>query len=303
MSHLTLEELARIVDESPGAREAEHLAACEICRTGLDAMREDVQALGMLPDMVAAPDAWDALEQRLGAEGLIRRRTPVGAYRYARLAAAVVLFLGGTLAGRMTVGHPDLPAQADTGSGAPFAGAQLAGTQLAGAPAGGAAAGGVPFAPPHTDPAAGAAGPGAGPADAALPRGAVHGAAGDVARSPAESRTRAPASARQGAVTFASSGGGRTAQPGTVEEAAALLRQTEELYLDALTRYAELAMQADTGDPIARLAGLQSIVMTTQAALNQAPSDPVINGYHLTALAQRDAALRQVAAVTGNRWY
>jgi hypothetical protein len=43
--------------------------------------------------------------------------------------------------------------------------------------------------------------------------------------------------------------------------------------------------------------------MTTQAALNETPTDPVINGYHLTALAQRDATLRQVAAASSERWY
>jgi hypothetical protein len=95
----------------------------------------------------------------------------------------------------------------------------------------------------------------------------------------------------------------RAQQPRTMEEAAALLRQTEELYLGALTRYAELATNAQAGDPVSRLAALQSIVMTTQAALSQAPADPVINGYHLTALAQRDATLRQVAAATSDRWY
>jgi len=105
-------------------------------------------------------------------------------------------------------------------------------------------------------------------------------------------------------VTFAGSGETRQyATPRTMDEAAALLRQTEELYLGALTRYAELATQSDAGDPVARLAALQSIVMTTQAALSQTPSDPVINGYHLTALAQRDATLRQVAAATSDRWY
>jgi hypothetical protein len=75
------------------------------------------------------------------------------------------------------------------------------------------------------------------------------------------------------------------------------------MYLEALTRYAELASQAESGDPVARLAALQSIILTTQAALNETPTDPVINGYHLTALAQRDATLRQVALASGEQWY
>jgi hypothetical protein len=88
-----------------------------------------------------------------------------------------------------------------------------------------------------------------------------------------------------------------------MDEAAQLLRETEARYLEALTAYAELALDAEAGDLVARLATLQSIILTTQAALNETPTDPVINGYHLTALAQRDATLRQVAAASSERWY
>ena len=45
---------------------------------------------------------------------------------------------------------------------------------------------------------------------------------------------------------------------------------------------------------MSRLAALEGIVLTTRAALNEAPADPVINGYHLTALEQRDALLREL---------
>ena len=34
-------------------------------------------------------------------------------------------------------------------------------------------------------------------------------------------------------------------------------------------------------------------MLTTRAALGQSPADPVINGYHLTALAQRNATIKQ----------
>jgi hypothetical protein len=104
-------------------------------------------------------------------------------------------------------------------------------------------------------------------------------------------------------VTFASSGAGDVPLPATREDAAQYLRAAESMYLEALTRYAELASQAESGDPVARLAALQSIILTTQAALNETPTDPVINGYHLTALAQRDATLRQVALASGEQWY
>src|SRR5690606_5994347 len=88
----------------------------------------------------------------------------------------------------------------------------------------------------------------------------------------------------RGSVSLASNGG--LPRPRTVNEAAEYLRATEAMYLDALTGFAELASNTEAGDPVARLAALQSIIMTTQAALNETPTDPVINGYHLTALAQ-----------------
>lgn len=43
-----------------------------------------------------------------------------------------------------------------------------------------------------------------------------------------------------------------------------------------------------------RLAALDRVLETTSAALNQAPYDPVINGYYLTTLGQREATLRQL---------
>ena len=93
-----------------------------------------------------------------------------------------------------------------------------------------------------------------------------------------------------------------TGPAATAEEAVARLRDAERAYLSALTRYSEFGSKAETGDPVARLAALESIVATTRAALGQAPADPIINGYHLTAVAQRDATLRQIAA-SGQTWY
>lgn len=265
MSHLSPETLARLVDEAPLPPEQEHLAACAACRAELEGMREDVQALATLPDMAPAPDAWDALEARLLDEGIMRRRTmlfPVN--RYAQLAAALVLFVAGTAAGRLTA-SPDQPA-------GPVAALPVA--QQPAPPAGGNPA--VDFV--------------------ALPDAPTQVAAAECVVQPSPEReTVRPLAPRQSPMTFASNGG-RPAPMATLDEAAAALRQSEELYLTALTRYAELTTQSDVNDPVARLAALQSIVMTTQAALSQTPSDPVINGTHLTALAQRDAALRQVAA-------
>jgi hypothetical protein len=274
MSHLTLEDLARLVDEAPGAHEAAHLGTCAECRLQLDALRDDVQALSMLPDMAPPADSWAAIERRLADEGLITRRgsRSVPWPRLAQLAAALVLFIAGSLAGRLSAG-PGGPMVAD----APSAG--------------------IPPAPTAGD-------TGAAPQDRTA-RAPVYVAAEEPAVQQHEAARPAQRSAPPANpnVTLASSGFDLSGQPRTVDEAIVQLRQAEDLYLAALTRYAELATQAEAGDPVARLAALQSIVMTTQAALNQTPTDPVINGYHLTALSHRDAALRQVAAATGDRWY
>jgi hypothetical protein len=255
MSHLSLETIARLVDDQPNTAETAHLGTCAECRARLDEMREDVHALAMLPDMAAAPDDWAALEQRLTDEGLIRTtgRPRFGWNgRLMQIAAALTLFIGGTLAGRMM--------------------APQAGTVA------------VDAASPIENP---------GPARASAPDAALASDVGPQA-------PLAEPSARPSASLASNVGLGR---PGTVAEAAQLLRETEAVYLEALTRYAELATQSESGDPVARLAALQSIIMTTQAALNETPTDPVINGYHLTALAQRDATLRQVAAASSERWY
>jgi hypothetical protein len=277
MSHLTLEDLARLVDEAPGAHESAHLGICEECRLQLDALRDDVQALSMLPDMAPPADSWAAIERRLTDEGLIRAHRgsrSVPWPRLAQLAAALVLFIAGSLAGRISAGP--------------------GGQMMADAPSAGVA----PTPAPTAEDA------GAAPHDRTAPAPAYV-ATEEPAAQQHEAAQPAPRSAPPANpnVTLASSGFDLSAQPRTMDEAIVQLRQAEDLYLAALTRYAELATQAETGDPVSRLAALQSIVMTTQAALNQTPTDPVINGYHLTALSHRDAALRQVAAATGDRWY
>jgi hypothetical protein len=285
MSHLTLETIARLVDDEPAAAESAHLESCAVCRAELDAMRDDVHALSLLPDMAPAPDSWDALEQRLAEEGLVRHRrfAGIGSRQLGWAAAAMVVFMAGSLAGRVTAPDGQQVAQAP----APPAPSATAPEHASGAQ-------------PRAEPALRETHP-AGPESVEpAPRGApAYASAGDE---PSLERAALPQPRRGSPMTLASNPGA-PALPRNMDEAALLLRQTEELYLAALTRYAELATQAESGDPVSRLAALQSIVMTTQAALTQAPADPVINGYHLTALAQRDATLRQVAASTGDRLY
>ncbi|HEX6135253.1 MAG TPA: hypothetical protein VFZ24_14890 [Longimicrobiales bacterium] len=254
MSHLSLETIARLVEDAPDRGEAAHLESCEQCRTALAAMNEDVHALSLLPDVAAAPDGWAALERRLVDEGLIRtpRRSGMGGARMMQIAAALLLFLAGSVAGRMTAA----PAVQTTAA--------------------------APTIDRTIDPAPVSAPPAAADDPQPEPAGA----------SPIDSPARR--------ATLASNDPGT--MPMTFDEAALALRRTEEQYLTALTRFAELASQSPAGDPVARLAALQSIVLTTQAALSETPTDPVINGYHLTALAQRDATLRQVAAAS-EPWY
>jgi len=98
----------------------------------------------------------------------------------------------------------------------------------------------------------------------------------------------------RGAVTPAAGPLAGQLPPATVAEAAQHLQEAEALYNAALVNYARTGGDLPAADPISRLAALEGIVLTTRAALNEAPADPVINGYHLTALEQRDALLRRI---------
>lgn len=215
MIHLTLEALARLVDEPPEAAEARHLEACAACRRELETLGEDVAALNELPDLLPPrPGAWPALEERLVEEGLLgpaRRDRLPDAGRILRLAASLALFLLGGASGFLLRGEAGFPFP---GSGEP---------RLVGAAAG-----------------------------------------SDPARS---------------------------------------LEEAEAAYLATLARYAELSAPSSAADPVARLAALDNIVQTTREALNAAPADPVINGYHLTALAQREATMKQIVLASDDKWY
>ncbi|HEY8469739.1 MAG TPA: hypothetical protein VIL18_08855 [Longimicrobiales bacterium] len=212
MAHLSLETLARLVDEPADPEEAAHLAACAECHAELEALREQTADLANLPDLEPPPDIWPALEARLRDEGLLRGARRRAGPSWMHLAASLAIFLLGGVVGFVLRGSS---------------------------------------------------------------------AAGEMERV-------ASADARDAM---------------TVEEAAEILRQTESAYLAALERYAELAGPATAQDPLTRLATLESIVLTTRAALDQAPADPVINGYHLSALAQRESTLRQIVFDPAEPWY
>lgn len=93
-------------------------------------------------------------------------------------------------------------------------------------------------------------------------------------------------------------------RPASAEQASLRLEEAQAAYLQALTQHAEMTGADESADPVNRLAALEGIVLTTQAALQRAPADPVINGYHLTALGQKEAVLRQIARSTDNdTWF
>jgi hypothetical protein len=220
MEHLTIDMLARLVDEPARPEEADHLAACEVCASELASLMEQTESLRALPEILPPRGDWEVLAARLRSDGLMKdpgllqrlglARTP----GWMPAAAAVVLFLGGTAFG----------------------------TVLSGASGGGA-----------------------------------------------------------------SSAGAAVAAATTVEDAAGAVRVAEQQYVTAVSRYRELIEQqggsAPVVDPVSRYAALEHLVSVSQAAVRQAPGDPFLNGFLASALAERDAAARQVSSVSRDNWF
>lgn len=84
----------------------------------------------------------------------------------------------------------------------------------------------------------------------------------------------------------------------SVQEAQAAQRRSEQLYQRAVAYLAQYDSTAvDDGSPIAyrsRLAALDRVISATSEAMREAPHDPVINGYYLTTLGQREQTIRQL---------
>jgi len=217
MKHLTIDTLARLVDESAQPEEAKHLTTCDACAAELAALRAQSESLAALPEIVPPLGDWKVLEAKLRSEGLVRdpglfqklglARTPA----WMPAAAAVVLFLGGTGFGAALTGR-GTDTRADS---APLASL-------------------------------------------------------------------------------------------TVEDAASAVRRAEQAYVSAVSRYREVMEtqggDAVTVDPVTRYAALEHLVSVSQAAVRQAPGDPFLNGFLASALAERDAAARQVSANRDN-WF
>lgn len=262
MSHLTAESIARLVDDSPTPEEARHLEGCAPCRAELEDMRADAAALRALPPLEPSTESWPVIEARLRREGLIR--SPLGArsWRSAllRIAAGVVIFLLGGVAGTLWVGSRDA------------SGVARAGTE--------------PLPQIETDPAR--------TGDAVRPE---EGRPVLLPEPREELIERGAADPRFASALISAR------EPRTPEEAAVLARDLEALYYQMLARVAETAPPTEAGDPYTRLAVLEGITTLTGTALGQAPADPILNGYHVAALAQREATLRQIAARTAANWF
>jgi hypothetical protein len=84
----------------------------------------------------------------------------------------------------------------------------------------------------------------------------------------------------------------------SIEDARAAQRRSEQLYQQAVAYLAQFDSSASSDDsPVAyksRLAALDRVISTTREAMRDAPHDPVINGYYLTTLGQREATIRQL---------
>jgi hypothetical protein len=83
----------------------------------------------------------------------------------------------------------------------------------------------------------------------------------------------------------------------SVDDARAAQQRSEMTYQQAAAFLARFDTTANSGTPVAyrsRLAALDRVISTTREAMRQAPHDPVINGYYLTTLGQREATLRQL---------
>jgi hypothetical protein len=231
MTHLTPEELARLVDEAMTARDIAHLSKCPSCLATLEEMRAQTLALSTLPELTPSPQAWTSIEQRVSASiGVRVRRAWVPEQRRRVTAAAVWMMIG--------------------------AGIQAALVALM-------------FASPNKPAVTGSL---------------VNGGAEVGALR-----------ARPASDSIASN------QPRSVDEVVQQFNAVSEQYRALLSEYASISNIEPTGDPSAQMAVLQAIVLTTKAALDRSPADPIINSYYLNARAELDALNRQYGGAAGDQ--
>ena len=89
-----------------------------------------------------------------------------------------------------------------------------------------------------------------------------------------------------------------TATFASVDDARAAQLRLESMYQQAAAYLAEhdsVGAQDYSPEMVkSRLAALDQMSPTTREAMLEAPHDPVINGYYLTTVGQREVALRQL---------
>lgn len=106
MSHLSIDRLAAIADETPTPDEATHLAGCWDCRAEVAAYRRLARLSAMAPVHAEPLTAWSQLAPQLRAEGIIvdsqRAHKPSLNVWAMRIAAGLALIVGGGLLGRAT---------------------------------------------------------------------------------------------------------------------------------------------------------------------------------------------------------
>lgn len=286
MRHLNDEAIARLVDEPAEPHEAEHLRGCLVCRRELMEMRAQTTALADLADPPLPAEAWDRLEARLRDERLLDGPAPVrrGWIRLhgIRAAAAVALFLLGGAAGAALWsprGTPSPPLALIPAQNA---------TRTAPSPAGEAEPDLFAPAPARAlmSPAPSSS-PGVRLASTAQPE-----AAAARIRTP-DPRPRASAP-RPAPVRVTRR---------QAEQAARELVQAQAAYVAALQRYTAIADPASGNDAETRMAALDQLIELTGAALERTPEDPVINGYHLAATAERDRLRREQARDAETDWF
>lgn len=161
MSHLSIDRLAAIADDTPTADEATHIAGCWDCRAEVAAFRRLARMSAMAPIPMEPLTAWSTLAPQLRAEGIIvdaRRLEPQGGQSVVRgsappaptfaggapvlplmdrrprtqvwmmrAAAGLALVVGGAFVGRVTAGVPV--------SGGPFGSVPVEGRPMTAAPA------------------------------------------------------------------------------------------------------------------------------------------------------------------------
>ncbi|MBW3571269.1 MAG: hypothetical protein KY467_09195 [Gemmatimonadetes bacterium] len=276
MQHLDLEQLARLVDEPAEPGEAEHLRGCLVCRRELAEMRAQTQALAAMDDPQVPPSLWAAVEARLLEEKLICAPAGVrvlGISRvHLRIAASLALFLMGGAAGALLWRTPGAPSVATLDP------APAQAPRTASRPASPISAPEVTYVMQTPAPVGGS------------------GARLAMNQGPSDQTSTAHVVAPPRTAP-------RRATAAEADRAARDLMQAQAAYMGALQRLAAIADPASGNTPETRMAALDRLVQLTAQALDRVPGDPVINGYHLAAVAERDALRREMERDARTEWF